>query len=437
MTENLTIDVHHVTRVEGHGNIQVDVRNGKLERCELEIIEAPRYFESMLRGQPYQQASHLASRICGICAVTHATASTLAVERALGVQVSEQTRLLRTLNLCGEMIDSHVLHAYMLVAPDLLGVGSVLPLATTARHVVERALRMKKVAGDLCAAIGGRHTHPIAMQVGGFAHLPGELELQDLLVRLHDMKTDLDDTVELFQGLDLPVFERETEYLALSQPDQYSLMGEVIASSDGGSWPLQDYLQVTNEYVTERSTAKFTRHQRDSYMVGALARFNLNHEKLHTQAQAAARALKLIPPCHNPYQITVAQVVETIHFQETAIELITHLLKRGIAVDPPVVPERSSGEGIGACEAPRGTLYHHYEVEQGAIVQANCIIPTAQNLANIEGDFRALVPQIYTTGEQAVTQALEMLVRAYDPCISCSTHLVRLRFEELDEVSEA
>jgi sulfhydrogenase subunit alpha len=435
--KNVKIDVHHVTRVEGHGNILVDVRDGKLERCHFEIVEAPRYFESMLRGQPYHQASHLASRICGICAVTHGTASLLAVERALGVQISKQTRLLRSLNLCGEMIDSHVLHVYMLVAPDLLGVGSVLPLAQTAHHVVARALRIKKVAGDLCAVIGGRHTHPIALQVGGFAHLPTAVRLGELLEGLHGMQEDLDETVELFQSLTLPSFERETEYLALSEESQYSLMGELIESTDGGSWPLQAYRDVTNEYVSDHSTAKHARHVRESYMVGALARFNLQHAKLNRRARTAATALDLQPVCHNPYRISEAQIVEMVHFCDTAIELVGSLLEHGIQPEEPVQPETWSGEGVGACEAPRGTLFHHYEIRDGRIISANCVIPTAQNLANIEGDMRSLVPQILHTGEQAVTQSLEMLVRAYDPCISCSAHLVKVHFEGEDGSSES
>jgi sulfhydrogenase subunit alpha len=437
MPKNVKIDVHHLTRVEGHGNILVDVRNGKLKRCQLEIIEAPRYFESMLRGQPYDQASHLASRICGICAVTHATTSLLTVERALGIQVSEQTRLLRQLNLYGEMMDSHILHVYMLVAPDLLDVGSVIPLVETARNVVERALRMKKVAGDLCAIIGGRHTHPIAMQVGGFAHLPSKDALEALLERLHGMRKDVEETVELFQGLILPDFERETEYIALGDGETYSLMGGVIQSTDGGSWPLEAYQEVTNEFITDHSTAKHAQHLRESYMVGALARFNLNYAWLHPRAESAASNLGIQPICHKPYWITLAQIVEIVHCSEAAIELIECLLEQEIRQEEPVRPEQWHGEAVGACEAPRGTLYHYYEVREGMIVAANCVIPTAQNLANIEGDMRSLVPQILQSGRDEITKSLEMLVRAYDPCISCSTHMLTVHFDDQDGQDDA
>jgi len=203
----MRIDVHHLTRVEGHGNIVVEIdEGGHLARCSLEIVEAPRFFEALLCGRPYSQATHIASRICGICAVTHATTSLLAVEKALAVTISNQTKRLRKINLLAEILDSHILHAYMLVAPDLLGAPSVIPLARSHREVVLRALRMKKLAGDLCAAIGGRHTHPVSMLVGGFSHLPSLDELESLRARFEQMTTDVDDTVELFQALRLPAF---------------------------------------------------------------------------------------------------------------------------------------------------------------------------------------------------------------------------------------
>ena len=427
MSQTLQIDVHHITRVEGHGNIVVDVRKGKLEKCDLEIVEAPRFFEAMLLGRPYDQASHLSSRICGICAVTHATTYLMAVEKALGVEPSEQTKRLRKLNLFGEMLDSHILHVYMLVAPDLLGVQSVISLAQTDIHVVERALRMKNVAGDLCAAICGRHTHPIAMAVGGFTHLPPADVLESLSKRLEAMRTDLDDTVELIQGCQLPAFERGTEYIALHTEEEYCFIDGEITSTEGGSWPLEEYRSMTNEHMVDHSTAKHARHQRQSFMVGALARYKLNHDKLHPNAKAAAAALGLTPGCLNPYMISIAQVVEIVHCTESAISLIKQLLDQGIVPEDPAPAARSSGEGVGACEAPRGTLYHHYKIKDGLVNAANCVIPTAQNLANIEGDMRALVPQQLGCTPDEMTMSLEMLVRAYDPCISCSAHMISVK----------
>ena len=427
-TQELHVDVHYLTRVEGHGNIVVDARDGRLERCELEVVEAPRFFEAMLRGRPYEQASHLASRICGICAVAHATASLRATEHALDVVVTPQTERLRRLNFCGEMLDSHVLHSYMLVAPDLVGLGSAVALAGSQPDIVVRALRMKKLAGDLCAAVGGRHTHPISMTVGGFQRIPQAGELHALRERLEAAGPDVEATLELFRSLPLPAFERETEYVALRKPGEYAFIDGDIASSDGGTWPTQRYREIARETIVGHSTAKHTRHAREGYMVGALARFLINHDRLHPKARAAADAFVLTPACRNPYWITVAQVVELVHCFEEAKTLIDQLVADSLRPEAPVPPARHSGEGVGAVEAPRGTLYHHYVIEDGVVAQANCIIPTGQNLANIEADMRALVPQILDQGQEKVTQRLEMLVRAYDPCISCSTHMLEVRF---------
>lgn len=428
-TSNVKIDVHHITRVEGHGTIVVDVKNGQLKECALEIPETPRFFEAMLRGRPFGEASHITSRICGICAVGHATASLGATENALGVQPSDQTVLLRKLNFHGEILDSHILHAYMLVAPDLLGVGSVVPLAKTSPDVVLRALRMKKLAGDVCAAICGRHTHPIAMTVGGFTHYPSVEQLAGLRERLVAMRADVDATVELFTKLKLPAFERDTEYIALHKADEYCYIDGEIASSDGGQWTLDEYRQVTNEYLVQYSSAKRCRNQRETYMVGALARVNLSFDQLHPKAKAAAAALNLKPKCINPYMNTVAQVVEIVHCLEDAIQLTDLLIARGIVWEEPAKPSRLSGEGVGACDVPRGTLFHNYVIKDGLVSGANCIIPTGQNLANIEADMHALVPRILDRRPEEITLSLEMLVRAYDPCISCSTHALDVRFE--------
>jgi len=426
--QRLDIDLHHITRVEGHGNIVVNAQNGKVTRCELQIVEAPRFFEAILRDQPYQNASHITSRICGICAVTHATTSLRATEKALGIEPTEQTVLLRTLNLCAEMLDSHILHVSMLVAPALLGIGRVLPLAKSAPDVLHRALRMKKVAGDLSAAIGGRHTHPIAMTVGGFTHFPSNGDLSSLLERLEGMRTDVDETVKLFKDLSFPAFERETEYIALQAAKEYCLLDGQIGSSDGGIWPIEQYQEVTNEIIVDHSTAKHAHNQRSSYMVGALARFKQNYEALNPKAEAAAKTLDLSPDCINPYMITVAQIVEITHFVEEAISIIEHFLEDGIYAEDAIPPSRLSGEGVGACEAPRGTLYHHYVIKDGLVVDANCVIPTAQNLANIEADMQELVPIRMAQPVDEIKLALEMLVRAYDPCISCSAHMLDIQF---------
>jgi coenzyme F420-reducing hydrogenase alpha subunit len=426
---NVSVNVHHLTRVEGHGNIIVDVRNGELKECRLEIVESPRFFEAMLLGKPYQQASHITSRICGICAVGHATTSLRASERALGVDPSEQTVLLRKLNFFGEIIDSHVLHTYMLVAPDFFGVGSVIPLAKTHTDVVLRALRIKKLSGDLCAMIGGRHTHPIALCVGGFTHLPNESELRAMRKRLVDARRDMDETVALFKTLDWPQFERETEYVSLTKSDEYAFIDGQIKTSDGFLYDLDAYRQVTNEKIVPHSTAKHASHNRESYMVGALARVNNNFDQLHPQAKDAAAQLGLEPICYNSFLNSAAQIIEMVHSVEESIRTIDELLARGIKPEEPVEVEVKECTGVGSCDVPRGILFHDYDIgDDGLITGANCVIPTGQNFANMEADMRALVPQILDRPEPEITLMMEMLIRAYDPCISCSTHFLEVEF---------
>jgi sulfhydrogenase subunit alpha len=426
------IDVHHVTRVEGHGNIVVNIDDGVVKDCRFDVIETPRFFEAMLRGRPYIEASHITSRICGICSTGHTTASLRASEKALGVELSEQTVLLRKLIFHGEILDSHILHVYMLVAPDFLGVGSVIPLATTHREVVLRALRMKKLAGDICAVVAGRHTHPIAMTVGGFTHFPKAAELKDLRDQLVACRADVDATVELCSTLPWPKFERDTEYVSLTKPDEYAFIDGEIITSDGYRLPVENYKEVTNEYLVPHSSAKLTRHKRDSLMVGALARFNNNFDQLHPKAKKAAQTLGLKPKVTNPYLNTAAQVVEIVHCVEDAINIIDQLLTRGIKSEPPapVNLEKIGSDGcsgVGACEVPRGILIHQYWIGQdGKLTGANCIIPTNQNVGNLEADMKALVPKIMKKPVEAMRLDLEMLVRAYDPCISCSVHVMKV-----------
>jgi sulfhydrogenase subunit alpha len=421
------IDVHHVTRVEGHGNIVVEVADGQLKECRFEVTETPRFFEAMLLGRPYQEASHITSRICGICATGHATTSLRASEKALGVEPSLQTQLLRKLTFHGEILDSHILHVYMLVAPDFFGVGSVIPLASSHPDVVLRALRMKKLSGDICAVVAGRHTHPIAMSVGGFTHVPQRAELEELRERLIAARPDVDETVALFASLQWPQFERDTEYVSLTKPDEYAFIDGEITTSDGTRLPIEDYRQVTNEHMVRHSTAKHTRHLRESYMVGALARFNNNFTQLHPRAKEAASTLGLKPKVTNPYLNSAAQVVEIVHCVEDAIDILDRLIDHDLRAEALASPNRSAGEGVGACEVPRGLLFHHYWIgEDGSMTGANCIIPTNQNMANLEADMRALVPQILDKSAEAMQLDLEMLVRAYDPCISCSVHVLKI-----------
>ncbi len=424
----LNINVHHITRVEGHGNITVNAKEGKIEEITWAIPESPRFFEAMFRGLNYEDVTWIAPRICGICSIAHSTASIQATEAAFSVQPSEQTMLLRRLLYHAETLQSHVLHFYFLAAPDFLGVGSVFPLVNTHKEVVLRALRLKKLANDLADLIGGRKTHPLSCVVGGFVKFPESSQLRAMQQRLTQAMDDLKETVKLFKGLSIPDFIRETEYIALKAPKEYAFISGDIASTDTGTTPTNDYLEMTNEFCVPQSTAKFSKHNRDSYMVGALARFNNNYSQLLPEAQKAVEELGLKAICHNPYMISIAQIVESIHAVEDSLRLIDQIIAQGLKEEKPEVKVKA-GRGIGAVEAPRGILFHDYTYDdKGVLTKANCIIPTNQNHNNIQKDMETLVPKIIDKSQEEVTHLLEMLVRAYDPCISCSTHFLEVKF---------
>ena len=438
MGRNIKVNVEYLTRVEGHGNIVVNVNDGVLEDCKLEIVESPRFFEGMLRGRSIFEAQHVTSRICGICACGLSLASIQAAEDAIGFKPSDQTIRLRKLLLHMENLDSHLLHIYLLVAPDLLGVKSFVPLIDSHNKVVRRALRMKKTCNDVCDILAGRHIHPISSIVGGWTKLPDEKALDAMLTYLTGMIPDLNATVELAASLKFPDFQRDTEYVALVSDDaEYPLLMGDVGSTDGVRMNKKDYKKITNEFIVPHSSAKHAKLSRDSYAVGALARFNVNYNKLRKEAKEIAAAVGMKPKVTNPYLNTAAQLIECVQSLYDAIDIINYFKEKGIDHSEAIVVglneqkriKVKAGTGVGAVEVPRGLLFHYYEVDdKGIIVNANCIIPTGQNCNNIEHDMKKLVPEILDRTEEEITLALEMLVRAYDPCISCSAHFLDVRF---------
>jgi coenzyme F420-reducing hydrogenase alpha subunit len=388
----------------------------------------------MMKGRSFHEAAIITSRICGICSLGHQMSSLKATEQALGLEVSEQTILLRKLCIHGATLQSNILHAYFLAAPDFLGVGSVFPLVGTHPEVVKRALRMKRLSNDIGDVVSGRAVHPITPVPGGFTRIPTEEELLGLKQKLVDqMVPDFLATIETLKGLAgaIPVFERETEFISLRNDDDYALYDGDICSTDTGRVPDSEYLKMTNEYVVPHSTSKHARVNRSSYMVGALARWNNNHDRLCDVALGAAEQLGLKPNCHNPYMNTIAQVVEAGHCALDSVAIIDQLLENGLKDEQPNQEPTRYGTGIGATEVPRGILYHEYSYDrQGRITKANCVIPTGQNLANIDDDMKKLVPEVIDKSKEEITLMLEMLVRAYDPCISCSVHLLDVQFKD-------
>jgi coenzyme F420-reducing hydrogenase alpha subunit len=350
----------------------------------------------------------------------------MASERAFGMEVSEQVTSLRRLLMYGEILQSHLLHLYFMAVPDYLGVNSLLAMAQSRRDLVSRALRLKKLGSDICEVIGGRPVHPVTTCVGGFHRFPEANELQRLRRQLAKALPDLEQTVELVAGLDWPDFPRQAECLALHDAEGYPQFGDTLISSTGLQVPDNCYREIIREYVVPHSTAKHARINDATYMVGPLARLRQGYHHLSPLAREVAEMLGLSPATNNPYLSQGARLVEVLHCVEQSMHLIDHLLLDGLAYQAPVVTCKAR-EGVAMLEAPRGVLLHAYTYDrEGFLTTADCVIPTAQNLANLEADLRARVPQIIDADPEQFQSELEKLVRAYDPCLSCSTHLLTI-----------
>lgn len=440
-SKNVKVDVHYLTRVEGHGNIVVDVKEGKLTKCEFQVIESPRFFESMLVGRSIWEAQHLTSRICGICACGHSLASIKAGEDALGIKPASETIMLRKLLLYTEQMDSHILHIYILVAPDLLGVKSILPLVETHKSVIDMALRMKGMSDYAGEVLAGRHIHPISYVIGGLTQLPSQEGLEKLYKLMLAARKDGEETVRILKKLKFPEFERPSQYMSLTCDDEYAMYDGDLVVNGRQKTKVSDYKRLFTETVVDYSRAKIATINGKPYAVGALSRFNNNYDLLNKRAKAVAEDLGLLAPCHNPYLNTLAQMVEWIHCLEESIKIMEKILKEGLDEKKIVVsswPKKSevdkikyqANTGIGCVEVPRGSLFHEYSIDEaGNITKANCVIPTNQNMGNLQEDMRKIVPELLDKKTQeAITLDLEMLARAYDPCISCATHILDVKF---------
>ena len=433
MSNDCSIHVEHLTRVEGHGNIELNVKNGKIEKLQWSVVEAPRFFEAMLRGQHYNELRPITSRICGICSIGHSLASLKATEDALNVEITEQTALLRRLAIHGENMQSHILHIGYLAAPDLFGIGSVFPLVGT-KHTdaLLKIVKLHRLANEMSDLICGRTIHPIRLIVGGFSAIPNKKQLLTLRKRLEEAKVIAYEVAQVVYSVadKLPNFSRQTEYIGLSADKEYALYDGIINSTDTGKFKdYKNYQKITNEYVVPHSTAKYTKHAKKSYMVGALARFNLNSSKLHPAARDVAKLFKLKAINYNPFMNTIAQLIEFVHSVEDSINLIDKILEKGLKEEKPTKVKVKASRGVGLVEVPRGLLIHDYTLNsKGYCTKANCIIPTNQNHANIQYDMEKMVPEIIDRPPKEIELTLEMLVRAYDPCISCSTHYLDVKF---------
>lgn len=430
MKVNKKIAIEHLGRVEGHGGIHVEISQGKITRVNMDIYEGSRFYEEIILGKDFEEVAGIICRVCAICSADHLLASQMATEKAFGIQVSRQTYLLRGLLLHGSMIESHALHVYALALPDLLGFDGVISMASKYPKEVSIALSLKKLGNTIQEIVGGRAIHPINPIIGGFGVVPTPEQLLGLKEQIQQRLKEALATVDLYaQLLPLPAFaDSPTTYTALEPRElRYSYLGDLIQTSTGEIFPVEDYRKVCHERVVSHSTAKQSLYANKPFMTGSLARLNLNHKHIKGIAQEVQQRLLPDLPNTNILHNNTAQLIELIHSLERAIILIDKLIKDGLKPEKPVQVTPKAGWGVGALEAPRGTLFHAYQYDDnGILVDADVITPTAQNLANAEKDLRTAVTNLMTAEEEDLRLSLEMVARAYDPCISCATHLVKI-----------
>ncbi len=428
MSERRTIRTDYLARVEGEGAMTVRLEDGRVEHVELRIFEPPRFFEALLRGRSYLEAPDITARICGICPVAYQTSAVNALEDLCGVEVPEPIRLLRRLLYCGEWIESHALHVYMLHAPDFLGYAGAVELARDAPQAVERGLALKKTGNQVMALVGGREIHPINVRVGGFYRAPSRSELRSLVDPLERAREAALETVRWTAGFDFPERNVDCTLVALFDPDGYAIERGRIRSDSGLDIAPVDYDEFFVEEHVERSTALHS-HLRDggTYLCGPLARFSLNHHQLSELALEAALEAGLGASCRDPFRSIVVRSVELVYACDEALRLIDAYEEPDV---PAVQTEPVAGTGYGVSEAPRGLLYHRYRVDgEGTILDAKIVPPTSQNQRAIEDDLRDVVSRHTHLDDERLRGLCEQTIRNYDPCISCATHFLDLEVE--------
>jgi len=423
-----TIDVDYLARVEGEGAIHVKVKGNKVTDVQLKIFEPPRFFEAFLRGRNFTEAPDITARICGICPIAYQMSAVHAMEDALGVKVEGQLRALRRLIYCGEWIESHALHVYMLHAPDFLGYQDAIQMAKDYPKEVKRALELKKIGNELVTLLGGREIHPINVKVGGFYKVPTKRQLASVVERLKWARDAAVETTRLVGTFRFPKFEQDYEFVALRHPDEYPFNEGHLVSNKGLDIPVRDYENhFFEEHMPYSSTLHSLHKERGSYFVGPLARYNLNFDRLTPLAQEAARSAGLAPECRNPFKGIIVRSVEMVYACDEALRIIDEY---EMPEKPAVEVKPHASRGCGCTEAPRGSLYHRYRIdESGAILDAKIVPPTAQNQRTIESDLREFVSKNLRLTQEKLTWQCEQAVRNYDPCISCSTHSLKLTIE--------
>lgn len=422
-----TLSMHHIARVEGHGNVHVSIEDGKVRDVQMNIVEPARLFESMVVGRPYDKISYIASRICGICSSSHVVTDLLAIEDAFGVEVSDRTRMLRELLVYGSYLQNHASHLFVFAAPDFAGEESLFPLAVTEPELFNGGLVIKALGNELCTKVGGRSIHPITAVVGGFTHEVSPEEYIELADKLRDMRPFAEKVVDVFAAFPVPDIATKGDFLALREEGHYAVVsGRPCFAKDGFEFDCAQYRDYIEEYQVAHSAAYFSRRRdtQETFAASALARINVSWNELTREARLAAAKAGLRPPSLNPYSNNVAQAVELVDVC-VRCEAMLRELAEGEGSSEPVDFEPRAGRGVGMTEAPRGTLVHDVEFDEaGRVVHANIITPTVHNLSDTEHNVFQVAELLANQGtdEGTIRLEVEKLVRAYDPCLSCSVH---------------
>lgn len=428
MKGSKTVKVDYLARVEGEGSLYVKMKGEKVEDVKFKIFEPPRFFEAFLRGRKYTEAPDITARICGICPIAYMSSSTQAMEAACGATVGGQLRELRRLIYCGEWIESHALHVFMLHAPDFLGYEDAIQMAADYPEIVKKALELKKIGNDLMTVIGGREIHPVNVRVGGFYRAPYVKELTPFIPRLEWARDFSIETVKLVSGFTFPEFESDYEFVALRHPSEYPLCEGRLVSNRGLDIAVSEYEDHFAEEHAEHSNALHSVHKgHGMYFVGPLARFHLNFDRLSPAAKKVAKEVGIGPDCRNPFKSIIVRAVELVFACEEALRIIKQYQ---MPEKPYVEMTPKAGVGHGCSEAPRGICWHKYKIDDAGVIQeAKIVPPTSQNQKQIEDDLRRFVEPRIEMPLDKLTWQCEQAVRNYDPCISCATHSLKLTID--------
>lgn len=422
-----TLTVEHITRIEGHLNFTVIVDKEANVKARAEALEGVRLLERLLIGKSYREVPDIVSRMCGVCQAIHRITSIQALEDAFGITLPEELEKLRKIIAIGGHLQSHVLHLFIFVLPDFTGHKNILGMLPKHGELISRAFRLKKLANDITEAIGGRAIHPITPVVGGFSKIPSRRTLEIALDKAREFRKIAEEVIPVVLSLEMPDFKRKTHYVSLYNGKEFPLLRGSVKISQGNIFKPSEYEDYI-EYITEEySTARHYVLKKEGleYMVGALSRININYDFLTDTAKSMAKTYGLKYPAYSPFENNKAQALEIIHFAEEVVDLIEDLLHRPAKTEK-VEFSVKEGEGVSVTEAPRGLLIHHYKVnEQGRIEKANIITPTAQNYKNIEADLVAYTTKLLLSNVENIEFELKKLVRAYDPCISCSARFFK------------